>query len=89
MWHLTECRRLGMIERSFLKLRKFGFITIRVNAKNDKTPPPKVVALYNLGDMTGIVEFEEFRKYCENLGKQNANKSSLNFPRCKSSLKMN
>ncbi len=73
MWHLTECRRLGMIERSFLKLRKFGFITIRVNAKNDKTPPPKVVALYNLGDMSGIVEFEEFRKYCKNLGKQNAN----------------
>lgn len=72
LWHLKECRRLGMIERSFLNLRKFGFITIRVNAKNDKTPAPKIVALYDLGDMTGILQFEEFRKSCENLGKLSA-----------------
>jgi hypothetical protein len=70
--HVTESRRLGMIERSFLNLRKFGCITIRVNAKNDKTPAPKIVAVYNLGDMTGILEFEEFRKSCKNLGKLKA-----------------
>jgi hypothetical protein len=70
-WHVTESRRLGMVERSFLNLRKFGSITIRVNAKNDKTPSPKPVALYNLGDMTGIMQFNEFREACKDLGKQN------------------
>jgi hypothetical protein len=72
LWHLKECRRLGMIERAFLNLRAFGYITIRVNAKNDKTPPPKVVAVYNLGDMTGILEFEKFRKACKDLGELKA-----------------
>jgi hypothetical protein len=71
-WHLKECRRLKMIEPAFLRLRKFGFITIRVNAKNDETPAPKIVALYNLGDITGILRFEEFRQICKNLGKRNA-----------------
>ena len=72
LWHIKESRRLGMIERSFLNLRKFGSITIRVNAKNDETPPPKVVAFYRLGDVTGIVAFLEFRKFCKDLGKQNS-----------------
>jgi hypothetical protein len=71
-WHVNETRRLGMIERSFLYIRKFGSITIRVNAKNDKTPPPKTVILYKLGDMSGILQFNEFRKACKNLGKLNA-----------------
>lgn len=75
IWHIKEARRLGMIERSFLNLRKFGYITIRVNAKNDKTPPPKTVALYHLGDMTGIINFNEFRKACKNLGKQSSEES--------------
>lgn len=70
-WHVKESRRLGMVERAFLNLRKFGYITIRVNAKNDKTPPPKVVAFYRLGDISGIVTFLEFRKTCRDLGKQN------------------
>jgi hypothetical protein len=70
LWHIEECRRLGMIERSFLNLRKFGFITIRVNAKNESTPSPKIVAVYNMGDMTGISLFNEFKECCKNLGKQ-------------------
>jgi len=69
LWHIKESRRLGMIERSFLNLRKFGYITIRVNAKNDETPPPKVVAFYRLGDIIGIVAFLELRKFCKDLGK--------------------
>jgi hypothetical protein len=68
-WHLKECGRLKMVEPAFLRLRKFGFITIRVNPKNDETPAPKIVALYNLGDITGILKFEEFRQACKNLGK--------------------
>jgi hypothetical protein len=74
IWHIREARRLGMIERSFLNLRKFGYITIRVNAKNDKIPAPKTVALYHLGDMTGIVQFNKFRKACKNLGKLSSEK---------------
>jgi hypothetical protein len=70
-WHIKECRRLGMIERSFLNLRKFGSITIRVNAKNDSIPPPTIIKLYKLGDMTGIKEFCEFKKIAEPLGKSN------------------
>jgi len=69
LWHIKESRRLGMIERSFLNLRKFGYITIRINAKNNETPPPKVVAFYRLGDTTGIVAFLEFRKFSKDLGK--------------------
>lgn len=43
-----------------------------VGRKNDKTPPPKIVGLYNLGDITGISKFEEFRQACKNLGKRKA-----------------
>jgi len=77
LWHINESRRLGMIERSFLNLRKFGYITIRVNAKNDKTPPPKVVAFYRLGDITGIVAFLEFRNLCKDSGKIGERQFSL------------
>ena len=77
LWHIKECRRLGMIERSFLNLRKFGYITIRVNAKNAKIPPPKVVAHYRLGDNTGVVLFLKFRKSCKDLGKQNGESQFL------------
>lgn len=61
-----------MIELGFLRMRKVGRIIIRVNAKNDETPAPKNVALYNLGDITGILRFEEFRQACKNLGKLKA-----------------
>jgi hypothetical protein len=72
LWHINETRRLGMVERSFANLRKFGFITIRVNAKNDKTPPPKVIAYYQSGDNRGILCFLEFRKAFKDIGKINS-----------------
>ncbi len=77
-WHVKEARRLGMVERSFLALRKFGYITIRVNAKNNKTPPPKVVKFYKLGDMTGIIEFITFRNWCKNIGRLGGIEKQLN-----------
>ena len=72
-----------MVERSFLKLRKFGFITIRVNAKNDKTPPPKIVALYNLGDMTGILELKNLENTAELRQTKCKQEQSLTFERAR------
>jgi hypothetical protein len=79
-WHVKEARRLGMVERSFLNLRKFGFITIRVNAKNNKIPPPKTVAFFHLGDKTGIVNFIKFSNNCKDLGRLEGN---LSFKKAK------
>lgn len=72
-WHVTEARRLGMIERSFLALRKFGYITIRVNAKNDRTPCPEIVAYYRNGDKTGIFRYLRFYAMCKKLGRKEEN----------------
>jgi hypothetical protein len=67
-WHVTEARRLGMIERSFLRLRKFGYITIRVNDKNNRVPHPKIVGYYRNGDKTGIFRYLGFYSRCRKLG---------------------
>jgi len=72
-WHVTEARRLGMIERSFLRLRKFGYITIRVNAKNDKIPCPKISYYYRHGDRTGIFRYIRFYVMCKKLGRKEQN----------------
>jgi len=67
-WHITEARRIGIIERAFTKLRDFGSITIRVNAKNFETPPPDIIKFYANGDMTGMRDFVQFRNRFRNLG---------------------
>lgn len=68
-WHVTEARRLGMIERSFLKLRKFGYITIRVNPKNNKTPCPRISYYHRSGDRTGIFRYIRLYVMCKKLGR--------------------
>lgn len=72
-WHVTEARRLGMIERSFLALRKFGYVTIRANPKNKRTPRPKIVAYYRNGDKTGIFRYLGFYVMCKELGRKEEN----------------
>lgn len=67
-WHITETRRLGIIERAFTKLRQFGCITIRVNVKNKKTPPPKIIKFYANGDMRGIRDYVQFSNRFRTLG---------------------
>lgn len=67
-WHIKEARRLGMIERAFTKLREFGYITIRVNSKNDRTPPPKIVKFFANGDMRGIRDYVQFLNRYRSLG---------------------
>lgn len=67
-WHIAEARRLGIIERAFTKLREFGSITIRVNAKNNRTPPPMIIKFYANGDMRGIRDYVQFSNRFRNLG---------------------
>lgn len=71
-WHIDECYRLGIIDRGFHKLRKFGSITIRVNAKNNKIPKPAIVRYFSNGhrkkDREGVKRFLEHRKRCKNVG---------------------
>ncbi len=67
-WHINETKKLGIINRSFAKLRDFGTITIRVNSKNEKIPPPEIIRFYNNGDMTGIVAYIKHKNTCEGLG---------------------
>lgn len=57
-----------MIERAFTKLREFGYITIRVNAKNDKIPPPRIIKFFANGDMRGIRDYVSFLNRYKDLG---------------------
>jgi hypothetical protein len=68
-WHVKEAYRLGMVNRGFTALRKFGFITIRVNSKNNKIPPPKPLYYFRNGDRRGITAFVKHWKMCRNMGK--------------------
>ena len=67
-WHIKEARRLGMIERTVVIMTRFGNITERANAKNDKTPPPKIVKFFANGDMRGIRDYVSFLNRNKDLG---------------------
>ena len=56
-WHIKEAKRLGMIDRSFVAIRKFGSTTIRTSEKNKETPHPKILAYYRNGDWTGVKHY--------------------------------
>jgi hypothetical protein len=68
-WHVQEAYRQGIVNKGFTALRKFGSITIRVNSKNNKIPPPKPIYYFSNGDDAGVVKFLEFWRMCRNLGK--------------------
>lgn len=67
-WHVQETYRLGMVNRGFLALRNYGSITIRVNAKNKKTPHPRLVYYFPNKDDTGVFEFIDFWVMCRKEG---------------------
>jgi hypothetical protein len=67
-WHVQEAYRLGMVNKGFTALRKFGSITIRVNSKNNKIPPPKPIYYFRNGDNRGIAAFIKHWKMCRDLG---------------------
>ena len=68
-WHVKEAYRLGMVNKGFTALRQFGSITIRVNSKNDKIPPPKPIYYFRNGDRTGVMAFTRHWVMCRNLGR--------------------
>lgn len=67
-WHVREAYRLGMIDKGFLIIRKFGSITERVNAKNNASPYPKPIHYFPNGDNEGIKRYLEFWNLCKTLG---------------------
>lgn len=68
-WHVQEAYILGIVNKGFAALRKFGSITIRVNAKNNRTPPPKPLYHFRNGDDRGITAFVKHWKMCRNMGR--------------------
>jgi len=68
-WHVQEAYRLGMVNRQFVIIRKFGSISIRVNSKNNKIPTAKPVYYFRNGDNRGITAFVKHWKMCRNMGK--------------------
>lgn len=69
-WHVQEVYRLGMVNKGFTALRKFGSITIRVNAKNDKIPPPMPIYYFRNGDRRGVMAFTRHWVMCRKEGSQ-------------------
>jgi len=68
-WHVKEAYRQGIVNKGFTALREFGSITIRVNAKNSKIPPPRPVCYFSNGDDTGVMEFIGHWVMCRKMGK--------------------
>jgi len=69
MWHVQEAYRLGMVDKAFTAMRKFGYVTIRVNAKNDEIPALKIVNYFSNGDNRGVMAFLRHWIMCRNLGR--------------------
>jgi hypothetical protein len=67
-WLVGEAYRLGIVNKAFARIRQVGSITIRVNAKNEKIPPPKPIAYFDNGDDTGIMEFLDHWIMCRKMG---------------------
>lgn len=70
-WHIGECYRLKMINKGFTALRKFGSITIRVNAKNNRIPHPEIAYYFSNSDKQGRIGIWGFLKHwaiCKGLG---------------------
>jgi len=60
LFHVEQCLRLGIVNRQFANMRSLGAITIRVNAKNSRTPAPLPVFYYKNGDRRGIGNFTRY-----------------------------
>jgi hypothetical protein len=67
VWHVQEAYRLGMVNKGFTDMRHIGSITIRVNAKNNKIPPPRPICYFSNGDDTGIMKFIDHWVNCRKM----------------------
>lgn len=61
-WHVLNAYQLGLINKGFLILRKFGSTTIRVNAKNEEIPPLEPIC-YISSDKKGREGTYRFVRY--------------------------
>jgi hypothetical protein len=68
-WLVKDAYKSGIVNKGFTALRMFGFITIRVNSKNSKIPPPKPLYYFHNGDDTGVKAFVDYWKMCRNMGR--------------------
>lgn len=68
-WHVKEAYELGMVDKSFLALRDYGSITIRLNAKNPDILAPKIVDYFDNGDDRGVMSFLRRWVMCRKLGR--------------------
>ena len=70
-WHVQEGYRLGIVNKGFVIIRKFGSITIRVNSKNDKIPPPMPISYFRNGgkeSRKGVMAFTRHWVMCRREG---------------------
>lgn len=70
-WHVQEAFRNKMVNKGFVIIRKFGSITIRVNSKNDKIPPPMPISYFRNGGKKarrGVMAFTRHWVMCRKLG---------------------
>jgi len=70
-WHVQEAFRYKMVNKGFVIIRKFGSITIRINAKNDKIPPPMPISYFSNGGRKarkGVIAFTRHWVMCRSLG---------------------
>jgi len=70
-WHVQEAFRNKMVNKGFVIIRKFGSITIRINAKNDKIPPPMPISYFSNGGKKarkGVMAFTRHWVMCRKLG---------------------
>jgi len=79
-WHIQECYRLGMINKAFTALRKFGSITVRVNAKNNRMPAPEIFYYFPNGDDGGVRGFLNHWEMCKELGMYEEDLASSDNP---------
>jgi len=57
LWHLREACRLGFTNKRFVEANKYGNITLRLNAKNDKILHPTVLHYFDNGEKAGVVTY--------------------------------
>jgi len=70
-WHVQEAFCNKMVNKGFVIIRKFGSITIRINAKNNKIPPPMPISYFRNGgkeSRKGVMAFTRHWVMCRKLG---------------------
>jgi len=68
MLHIDNAFKDGIVDKKFVKMRFQGFITERVNRKNEQIPPPKLFKYIPNGINEGCFEYLRWYKWYKNVG---------------------